>query len=381
MSWLAPTLAGALLAASWSAVDATQFHAFSVAEGSFPGRTSQSPLPRTARIAYRVSVPGGIAHAPSALANGDLLVAHSQPTLSLSRYDAAGHARWTARLGVSRAATSPIGLPDGKALVFTEGGEALLLGDRGDVLWTRQLPLASFARAAAVATLGDGSVMLTSGKRLFRLDTAGTLVHATLLQEDSLALLGSPGAPLVIDISGHVASVSPDGRVDRLGKLEGRVDAVARVATNRIVAVVDGRRLVAFDLATRAARTLFEDDALPLTAALAVGLRGEARLVAASDLLLAFQRDGSERHRAQLQSSFGAPSPAAAAELTVDAEGTTLLVRPGMDASVVRVDGSVVRIDATACPDPLRPVALSGRSAVLACRSGSLTRVVEQTAQ
>lgn len=356
-------------------LDPTRVHRFVLAPPAVPTRMSSHSLPRNPIVRWRVRVAGGLVHPPSVATDGSILVAHTLP--HLAQYDGAGRLQWTARLGASPAATSPVELADGTRLVLTEGAEALAFSERGTWVWSQQLPQSSFEKPPALAGTEDGSLLIADGRRLVRLDGGGKIAYISTFEQEITATLGGTAPAFVIGAAGAVAAVALDGRLEPLVDLRGRVDAAARLGDKRLMVVLDGKRLIELDCDSRRMEVRFADTNLELLSALAVNQVGELRLLAAPDLLLAFSTDGSERFRAPLPTPSNAGLPRGASDLLLDPTGSTLVVRPGMDATSVQPDGSVARIDATACSEPLRPVALPGNGALLACRSGVLSRADE----
>ncbi|HEY8942990.1 MAG TPA: PQQ-binding-like beta-propeller repeat protein [Polyangiaceae bacterium] len=353
-------------------LDPTRAQRFVLAPHRVVERWSPTPLPKAPRIRWRIRVAGGIVHPPGVMADGTFLVAHALP--NVAQYDGAGRLQWTTRLGASAAATSPIALSDGNRLVLTESGEAVCLSAKGAVQWSRALPLGSFERAPILSTGVEGSLLVADGRRLVRLDGGGEVAHVSEYEQDIRAAFGGPGPSLVIGSLGGVAVVGADGRLTTRVDFGGAVDAVVRPSETRLLAVVDGKRLVELDLRSRAHHTRFLDPSLSLGTAFVLNTRREARLIASGDLLLAFGADGSERFRVPLPSTPGSAAQRSSADLTFDDENATLVVRAGADVTGVHADGTVVRVEGTACADPLRPVSLTGRAVLLSCRSGVLVR-------
>ncbi|MGC4091334.1 MAG: hypothetical protein QM756_26340 [Polyangiaceae bacterium] len=103
------------------------------------------------------------------------------------------------------------------------------------------------------------------------------------------------------------------------------------------------------------------------------------RVLTQLDLLLALGADGHEAFRAALPTSNSA-GRAPVSQLAVDASGTTLVARSGVDLVAVRSDGSVLRVEGTACAEPLTPFGALPGTAVLACRSGILIGLGQRAA-
>jgi hypothetical protein len=188
------------------------------------------------------------------------------------------------------------------------------------------------------------------------------------------ALLTLAPRPLVVTSDGAVFELSQRGVLTFKGGFAGRVDAVVQLGFDRLVALVDGRRLSELDLSSLALTTRFLEPDLELYRPLAHSAGGELRVLAAADLFLGFEPAGKERFRAALPANVGG-ARANSNEILLDERGASLFVRSSQDLLAIRADGSVFRVDGTACAEPLRPASLHAGSVVFACRSGIVVRL------
>jgi hypothetical protein len=344
--------------------DPTLPHHFSLERARVASRVSLVRLPETPEVSWRVRVAGGVSFAPAVAPEGSIILGLTTPVVA--EYDARGRLSWTARLGASSAATSPLVLGDGSRLVLTQAGEALAFSPRGELVRRVALPFASLEAPPQLAAAHDGGLLMAAGRRVVRLDASLGVVESVRASRDVKALLPDPEHPLVVVGSGEVFELTAGG-LRRVAVFAGIVDAVTRGAPEHLLALVDKRRLVDLDLSTLSQTTRFAEPDVELLPLLAQNPRGELRLLTNLDFLVALGADARESFRVTLPSALARRS---ASEFTFDAQGTTLIVRSGVDLVSVQADGSLVRVEGTACAEPLPPLGAAPGYAVLACRSG-----------
>lgn len=355
-------------------LDPLRVHTFTLTPARVTGRTEVA-LPQNPQVKWRVRVAGGIAQAPSVAPEGAVLIALSTPTLA--QYDPRGRLEWSARLGASPAALSPIVLGDGTRLVFTQGAEALLFSARGRLLRHSALPFVSLDSSASVAPSSDGGLLIASGRRLLRLDASLNVTLNTRLDQDIRSVLsGSP--PLVVTSNGSVFEIGAEGEARGRGGFAARVDAVARVAPRRVVAVLDAHRLSELDLDSEALTTRLAEPDLELSPSLSENAAGELLALVGGEFLVMLNAEGREKFRAALPALDGGRP--ASSEVLLGPDGSSLVARAGLDLIAVQPDGALARVEGSACAEPLRPASISKGSVVYACRSGIVLRLDDSRA-
>lgn len=366
--------AAELASADPSRLDPTRVHTFTLDSPRLASRSSGELLPLRPSIGWRVRVASSIAHLPAATPDGSVVIPHSKP--SIAKYDATGRLRWTATLGTSPAAAPPIARADGTLLVLTEDGELIALSAQGTRLWSRHLPLGTISRSPVFGT-EPGGLLIAEGRRITRVHEGQVTLFAEL-DQDPVAVLGAPGPAVAVGNAGRVWEITPNGAVQRRAELGGKVIDAVRLDETRLLALVDHARLVELDLERNTLNVRFHDPALRLGVFALSGESGVRILAAAGapnapprEILLALTGDGTEQSRSEI------PPPLVRGDFALDAEGRVLLTHPGADALMMFPNGSSERIPGTACGEPFRPLALAGRGALLACRSGILVRVGE----
>ncbi len=358
-----------------SRIDPNRVHTYSLRPAALNQTLSDSPLPSVPSVAWRVRVAGGIAFPPAAVPGGGAVMALTTPVLV--EYDSHGKLVWTARLGVSPAATSPLLLGSGQRLVFTQNAEALGFSERGRLISRTQLPLGNLETAPLISAADDGGLLIASGRRLSRLDASLNVAFSTRSDADIRALVATGSGSVVITTTGSVLEVTRDGHLRQAGSFAGRVDAVGKLSAERLIAIVDGKRLSEFDLSSGVVKTDFAEADQELLPGLAANERAGARAITVSEFLVAVGVDGREAFRVTLPSG-GPASRSAVSEMVLDAAGTVIIARSGADLVTIRADGSLVRTEGTACAEPLRPLGADAGTALFACRSGILFGLVER---
>jgi hypothetical protein len=339
----------------------------------------RASLPRAATIAFRLRVASSLVHPPVVTRDGSVLLAHGEPLLA--EYDGRGRVLWAARLG-SPAASSPVVFSDGRRAVVTQAGELRSFSRRGRELTPTRLPFSNAGDGLIVEASPDGGLLLAEHGRCVRLDATGTLISETRLDAEIVAVssrtpeaVSAPASVLLVTAGGSVYELKSDGRAAVKSRFSGRVTAAARLGAERLLAVLDERRLVELNVGTDTEKTRAESPDIELGGPLAINAAGDSRL-AGGDFLLAFDAQQNERFRIPLVLPGAvAAGRDAGVDFVLDRSGAALVVRSGSGTSAVAPDGQVTRIDGSACPEPLRPAWLPPQSAIVACRSGILLRL------
>jgi outer membrane protein assembly factor BamB len=373
--WAAALLALALPAAALahdSAVSATLGATGQRALASAAGidaRNSGSvrvALPENPAPSFHAKLSAPISQPPVADARGRLLVAHGAG--KLSQLDAAGRLEWSVRVGPDSEASAPVIARDETRWLITQAGEAVGFDARGGELYREGLPGLIETKDIELVPLASGGLALASARQIAELDRRGKIRWLGQAKEPVGSVLEARGALVAVTNGGQVLRRDAEGNLSALGELGGRVSSAAVAPDQRrLFAIVDHDDLLELDLATGQRRTLFSDAALPLSS-LAVGARGEVRLVA-SGRLLGFDDKGTEVFRA-LVSSGAWPGGAVAALPLVDSQGATAINLPDAGLVLVKANGEVQAVAGSACPEPLRPTPIGARRLALSCRSG-----------
>ncbi|MFZ5894093.1 MAG: hypothetical protein ACOY0T_23735 [Myxococcota bacterium] len=347
--------------------DPTLPQRFSLQRAHIAQRESLVRLPENPEVVWRVRVAGGVPFAPSATEQGSVVLCLTTPVVA--EYDARGRLAWSARLGASSAATSPIVLGDGTRLILTQASEALGFSPQGRLLRRFSLPLTSLETQPLVAATFDGGVLIAAGRRLLRLDASLGVVASVRAEQEIRALLPDPEHSWVVTNNGGVFELTASGALKRIASFSARVDAVARSGPDHVLAILEGRRLVDLDLANLTPTTRFAETDVELLPLLTRNSHGALRLLTNLDFLLALEADARESFRVALPAANTGPRTLVS-ELGFDAAGTTLVARSGVDLVAIHADGALVRAEGTACAEPLPPVGAAPGYAVFACRSG-----------
>lgn len=351
-------------------------------------------LPSKPREAWRRHISGGIEAPPLVDAQGDVLVALTVPEVVKLGPD--GKEGWRVRIGANAPLAPAVLTSDGTLALVTSAGVAWGLTPSGATRFST--PLGVRGRDADVTPLGleDGGLVVAAGRAVVELSPEGRVrARADLDDRATGAVLAGPQGALVTTDSGDVLSWRPPGAPRKLGSFGGTPRRGAALADARtLLAVVDGRRVVALDLSTGTTNTrsggsfgvgLF--DGPP-----AVGPGGMAITATTAGLLLGFDAGGDEQLRIAVDrpppapagdggpgipSFFGAVEAKASPPVVVDREGRVGFVRAGGRAGVVAPDGSVALAAERVCSAPVAVLPAGERRMLVACRDGTLVMLEE----
>ena len=376
-----------------------------------PHRTgrSRSRLPATPVELWRRHVSGTIDVPPLVDADGNVLVALTNPP-ELVKLAPDAHELWRARLGVAGAALAPTLLGDGTIAVIAATGTAWGFTPGGVVRFSTPLGIARRDADTIPLALADGGLLVAAGNVVIELDADGIVRARGALEDRSLmapmaltaagaaggteravgAVVDSPGGPLVTTATGGVYRFRPPAAPRKIGSFGGTPSRGAMLADDRtLVAVVDGRRVVALDLPTgtthvRAGGVLF--DAPPV-----LGPGGLLLVTTQLGMLVGLDALGNEKLHLMLDKiappgvgvgvggTFlgGAgggelkPSPS----LVIDPGGRVAFLRANGRVGVVTLAEAPGHVEIAAekvCPGPVSLVPAGEKRMLIACRDGGL---------
>jgi hypothetical protein len=339
---------------------------------------AHSSLPRSPELRFRTRIAGGIGQAPASDELGNLFIAHGEPRLS--KLDPRGRSLWSERLP-SEAGCTPTLLRDGSVLVITRGADALSFQSAGKLREKHALPLADPRRRTFCLPIESGGALIASGTDLLELNSGGELVRQAKARGNVTAIAESALGLVAISDNGNVQMARATGDFELIGSFGGTVPEGGAVQGEKVLAVVDGHKLLALALRTGALTTLAAEPALSLTGPPALFDNRGSALVEEGGLVSIRAADGTETLRVSIAAASLAFDAAARglrpALLISDGGGAVAGVRSGSDALVLNPAGSAQRIDNSACLDPFRPTPTRD-GIVFTCRSGQLFAVSDK---
>lgn len=356
---------------------------------------STTPLPRAPRELWRRELAGGVEVSPIVDRRGSVLVALA--SRDLVKIDVSGEERWRTRLGGSSAAAAPALVSDGSVAVVCSDGRLRFVSPSGRVGVVVPLSMSTVRAIATPVALDDGSVVVVGDTGMVHVDRTGRELARTDLEVASTGgLIPRAGAVLVVGREGDVLEWRAPSAPVALGRFAGapRGGAVL-VGPRTLVAVLDGKRVTALDLATGKTTLLMgESDALaayegPPTldangTLLVTTLVGElfgvdgrgvvVRRSALEDLSLLFGGDAGAPPPSVVTSALGQPSP----PLVADGQGLIGFVRSSGKVGVMDDAGRVMVGSPRQCARPLAVLPAGIGRMVVVCRNGSLAMYGEQ---
>lgn len=355
--------------------DPSVVHEFSLGLARISSRTSEVSLPKNPEVIWRVRVASAVPFAPTPAGDGSIVLALATPVLA--QYDARGRLSWTARLGASSAAASPIVLADGTRVVLTQSGEAIAFSARGQALRRVVLPLPALETPPLLAAAPDGGVFIAAGRRVLRLDASLAVVTSVRAEQEVTAVLPARERSLITTANGSVLGLEANGSLRRVASFNARLDSAVLGSGERVLGLLDGRRIAELDVATQQSALRFSEPDVEFLSLLVRNRKGDFRLLSKLDFVFAFDAGALEVFRVALPAA-GAGVRSPLHELALDDNGTTLLARSGAELIAVHGDGTLQRVEGTACSEPLPPVGVGPGYAVFACRSGILVGVADR---
>ena len=365
-------------------------------DGARTGR-ARTRLPANPVEVWRRHVSGNIDVPPVVDGADSIVVALNIPEIVKLGPDA--REIWRARLGNAAAMAPPVLLSDATVAVVTAAGVAWGFTPSGALRFSTPLGVSRRETDTVPLALRDGGLLVAAGNAVVALDADGTIrARATIDPRNTAgehaagAVVEGPDGALVTTVSGSVYRFRPPAQPRKVGSFGGTVGKGAVLADERtLLAVVDGRRLVALDLPTGTAHV--RTGGLSLDGPPTVG-GGLVFVGTAIGLLLGVDGAGNERAHIVLDKSLvatgapGAPSlmgPAAAAAPTflpadakpsppviVDPTGRIGFVRGNGRAGVVSPSGKVEVASGRLCAVPVAALPAGDRRLLVACRDGGL---------
>lgn len=202
-------------------------------------------------------------------------------------------------------------------------------------------------------------------------------------------LLPHGGGVVAATVDGEVWSWGPPGPPRRLGELGGRLrEGVAKVSDRTVVGVVEGERVVAFDLSSGATTLLLSVASVSAQLEDTVTLTSRGSLIATSVLgeFVAVDNKGLIVERGALEALpttvFGADAgvPAffqrvkmqSSPPLITDSEGRIAFARNSGKVGIVDRAGKLQTATSRQCARPIAILPAGPARFVVACRSGSV---------
>lgn len=326
--------------------------------GRVPGFPAElSPL-------WKIQISGGL-DLSAVLAGGAVVVASSSAVVSLD----AATGKELARAALPAAPLhGPLVTTRGDRVVITQSGECVATTPAGAIRYRR--PLSARARDIQAAPLpaAAGGVLVSAGTSLLLLDGDGRISDSAALPEAPTgALVEGPSGVLAVTAGGKVYRWRPPEAPSLLGSLGGSLSATPALAGRSLATIVDGHRLVFFDLSAGAPGA-----SVSLTAMIegppSVGVGGEVWVTTSGGVLLAFNAEGREQERAAPQGA-GSDGTTTAAPLVAEG-GKVALARPSGEIGVWSRAGEV-STEQRACAEPLGLLS-DGERMIVSCRDGTV---------
>jgi hypothetical protein len=351
------------------------------------GRTS-TRLPYPPVEVWRRHISGGIEVAPLIDPQGGILLPLTVPEVLKLGPD--GKELWRARLGTAAPLAPPVLTSDGTLALITSAGQAYGITPSGAVRFAVPLGIRGRDADTAPLALDDGGLVVAAGRTLLELGADGAVRARTQIEDRIVgALLAGPDGTLVTTDSGGVYTWRPPGVPRKIGSFGGAPRRGAALADARtLIAVIDGRRVVALDLPTGTThvRSSGSGGVSAFDAPVTITSSGLAVASTQAGLLIGVDAAGNEKLHVSLDKLsptaagdaspiggfFGVvelkPSPA----VIIDPEGRIGFARAGGRVGVVGTDGAVAVASERLCSVPVAVQPAGPRRMLVACRDGAI---------
>lgn len=351
-------------------------------DGARAGR-SATALPDAPRTLWRKLTHAGLDLLPVAVDERGSITIAAANMPELVELGSDGEERWRARTGSGTPVTGPVLLGDGTRVVVNGAGEACGITPNGTPKFRTALGVQGRAARLPPLPLEDGGVAIATGSDVTLLDADGRVASRIAIGERLAgALVETPRGLVATTERGAVWLLRPPASARRLGTLGGTPGPGAALADPRtLLAVVDARRLVAFDLATGTEHGRFAAATPSIDGPPTLGASGSAWVVSFAGLLLGWDASGAELRRVPLdtQSALVVPD---GGRITLDEtllespppiadrDGRLAFARPRGRIGVVSAEGTVSIVESPTCERPVALAPAGDRKMVVACRDG-----------
>lgn len=356
-------------------------------DGPRSGRTS-TLLPNEPVELWRRPVAGALELAPVLDADGNAYVALTVPEVVKVNPD--GEEVWRVRTGTGGTTAPPILTSDGTLVVVTSAGTAWGVTPSGAVRFQTAIGVRGRDASQSPLALDDGGFVAAAGREIIAVDRDGAVVSRAAL-DDRIASppIAHADGVLVATERGDVFVYRAPSAPRRLGSFGGSPRGGMVLADERtLLAVVEGRRLVALDIktATTDVRSGGLDPDTQLDAPVTVTQAGVQLATSYDGLLLGFDLRGDEVLRVALEKQASLPGADAGAAstffggvelrpsppLVVDGAGRIAFARRGGKVGVVTPDGRVMVASDRLCGTPISLSPAGPGRVLVACRDGTL---------
>lgn len=363
---------------------------FAPSERVDPRRTGRTHtrLPSPAVEVWRRQISGGIDLTPLVDTQGNVIVA--QTIAEIIKLSPEGREIWRARTGTGAPTAPPVLTSDGTLVVLTAAGQAMGLTPSGATRFAVPLGFRRDADTTPLA-LDDGGVLIAARQALVEIDADGAVRARTTLGERAVgALLHGPEGALITTESGAVYTWKAPGTPRKIGSFGGVPRRGALVADARtLLAVVDGRSLVALDLPTGTTQVRASAPGLGVLfdAPATVNAAGLGLVATYGGMLIGVDASGSEKLTIALEKQalllgadagapaagfFGATELRPSPPVIVDPQGRIGFARGGGRVGVVTPEGNVGVVNERLCPSPIAVQPAGDRRMLVACRDGMI---------
>jgi len=330
-------------------------------------RARRAPLPPPEGMAVRWQrrIAGGL--------SGDVLVDDDGRIFATGQgrvlqLDAEGREQYLRRAEFSSAVASAL-LADGQRVVLAREGTLEAWSADGAPSFHVELQIPAGWTRGALLPLPEGNVLVSAGAWLLLLSARGNVEGYTHLKEAVAETLVSAGQTWILTEHGDVLSWDGRSGPAKRGSFDARVSSAAVRAPGQLLAILDGRELAEWSLATGQRRSLARLEGVGASGRLSVPTRTLVHILGTSGALFSVLLDATGDAEAPPETQ---QLPTGPGELVSSADGVLAWFVSNAPLTLQRRDGVPHSLNEVVCAQPSSLMPAGSGRLLAACRSGQL---------
>lgn len=334
------------------------------------GRTNHvAKVPSSLTPLWRTRIRGGVEQPHVITHEGNVLTVSGNEIVEIDR-----DGKEKRRIRVPDAPSqAPLVTTNDDRIVITTKGECFSFSPRGAQRFQTTLPATS--QYSVVPTI-SGGIVTVAGNSLIELDSDGVLVATGKLPQRPVTDLMARGDVIyTIGEKGDVISWKRPDAPKVVGALSSSggssASGAALVDDRTMIAIVESRDIVFFDLASGTARNGPTSPLISWENSPAIGTAGVLFVTNSNGALVEISPEGKEKSRTILEptSAASADSTSGGPPVVVADDGTVVFARDRAGVGLARGGSVVVATDKSPCSDPIGLTADATR-VIVSCRDG-----------
>ncbi len=332
---------------------------------------SDHAFPRHPVVLWKAHIGGVLSQAPAIDPDGNIVAITDASVVT--QLDSRGRVQWQQPLP-SAHASAPIITADGHRLIVLRDGIAQRYNASGHALWSARTGSTRNQRSASPLALKDGRFLTPRGAFISSWSHYGEEDGRARFPSTVSALAEYRGRIAVTLTNGDLFLWHPPRPPKRVGSFGSASTSELVIFRDQAVAIVSANSLVSIDLRSgRRAELARADEKDPLVGTPAITADGTIHTLSLMSQLiqtLPTGEAGGTRFIPQATTLPPARFPPRLPSPIVDKHGTVAVAWPGTPTAFLRADDTVESAPAAVCATPLALLPSGPESLVLVCSSG-----------